>query len=130
MLSLAMKLGLAGPLAFMLPHHVAPPTPHAVAVVVPAPAPITPEATTTTTTLPPTPVTNTTVPVAPVTTTQTDCVVTYYFAATDVTTGMPYTATDSYEGDCGTAASIAAAHPGATVTQHTFPITTSPGGLG
>lgn len=123
MIGLAMKLGLAAPLQFMLPHHVAPPAP-VVAVVVPAPAHITPEATTTTTTS----MTEPTAQPGPqpvgtsVTSTVTDCVVQWPTTGTNPD-GTSFTSTGFYEGDCATAAQVAATNPGATLTPNTFQMT-------
>lgn len=129
MLGLAMKLGLAAPLQFMLPHTPppAPPVP-VVAVVAPALAPITPVTTTTTTTVPtaqPGPQ-----PLGPSqTTTQTDCVVQWPVTAVNPD-GSTFTTTGTYEGNCATAAQVAAANPGSSIATDTFPLTTTPGEAG
>lgn len=129
LISLTLKLGLAAPLPFML-HH-APPAPVApvVAVVAPAPAQV-PPVTTTAATTPP--VTEPTAVPGPQpqgtssTTTQTDCVVQWPVTAT-APDGTTFQTTGTYEGDCGTAAQVAAANPGSTTTTNTFYLTTTPG---
>lgn len=119
---LTAKLGLAGPLAFMLPHSPPPPP---VAVVAAAPvlrarvvAPVT-----SSTTVPAQPGPQ---PVGPsVTVTATDCTVSWTTTQTNPVNGQsgPYTGT--FYGDCGVAQQLANEF-GGTVTQ-TAPFTYTTG---
>lgn len=125
LIPLTLKLGLAAPLQFMLPHPAPAPAVAVVAVVAPAPAHITPVTTTTTTTVPtavPGPQ-----PVGPSTTsTETDCVVQWPVTGVNPD-GSTFVSSGMYEGNCAVAGQIAAANPGSTITTNTFYLTTTPG---
>ncbi len=85
------------------------------------PAPVAPTTTTTTTTTVPA------APTVPGTYTGTDCTVTWPAVETNPVTGTTSTYTQSFEGNCTTAASIAVTYPGAVLTTgHTFTYTVSP----